>query len=102
MKKVEQRGEQTWRDLVRRQSQSGLSVAAFCRQEGIKPWSLYGWRSRLRGKTSDERAVRVSSPRAGRDGGDFIDLGTLGAGGGPRCEVRLDLGGGVVLHLVRS
>ena len=103
MKKPEHRSEQTWRELVRQQSQSGLSVAAFCRLEGIKPGGLYGWRSRLRGKTSDgpERAAPVNVTRSRREGGDFIDLGALGSGGG-RCEVRLDLGGGVVLHLVRS
>ena len=35
-------------------------------------------------------------PRAG-----FIDLGTAGSGP-PRCEMRLDLGGGVVLQVVRG
>jgi hypothetical protein len=35
-------------------------------------------------------------PRAG-----FIDLGTVGSGP-PRCEIRLDLGGGVVLQVVRG
>jgi len=33
--------------------------------------------------------------------GEFIDLGALGSGRS-RFEVRLELGGGVLLHLVRS
>jgi hypothetical protein len=32
---------------------------------------------------------------------DFIDLGAL-RGGSSRLEVRLDLGGGVLLHRVRE
>ena len=32
---------------------------------------------------------------------EFIDLGAIGASGG-RFEVRLDLGGGALLQLVRS
>jgi len=35
-------------------------------------------------------------PRAG-----FIDLGALG-GNSSRCEIRVDLGGGVVLQVVRG
>ncbi len=32
----------------------------------------------------------------------FVDLGVLGSGGGARLELKLDLGGGLVLHLVRG
>jgi putative transposase len=32
----------------------------------------------------------------------FIDLGALGGGGASRCEIRLALGGGVVLQVVRG
>jgi len=32
----------------------------------------------------------------------FIDLGALGAPAAQRWEVRLDLGGGIILHLVRG
>jgi transposase-like protein len=83
-----------------RQVQSGLSVQAFCQREGINTWSLYGWRSRLRARGASEEPA-VSRPAGAEPGAEFIELGALGPDRS-RCEVRLDLGGGVILHLVRS
>jgi putative transposase len=95
------RGEQAWGELVARQAQSGLSVAVFCQREGISAWSLYDWRKRLRSAAGMQKADAIV-PAAQEPQTGFIDLGALGRGGGTRCEIRLDLGGGVVLHLVRS
>ena len=99
----ERRSESAWREIVERQGQSGLSVKAFCEREGIKAVSLYGWRSRLhrglQNKSAPARAprkVRLEKPT-----GEFIDLGALSESRS-RFEVRLDLGGGVLLHLVRG
>jgi transposase-like protein len=89
------RSAAVWRGLFARQSSSGLSVPEFCRRKGINASLFRRWRSTL--KDSDtarqltsrtERAVEVPAP--------FIDLGDLG---GPRFEVRLDLGSGVVLSI---
>ena len=99
----ERRSESVWREIVGRQTESGLTVQAFCDREGIKSASLYGWRSRLRSDVQN-RSVSGRAPRTQRSekpAGDFIDLGALGSGRS-RFEVRLDLGGGVLLHLVRS
>jgi hypothetical protein len=98
------RGEQAWRELVARQAHSGLSVATFCQREGISAWSLYQWRKRLQSEEDVEPApirgtVMAKGPPPAPG---FIDLGALAGRGGSRCEIRLDLGGGVVLHLVRS
>jgi transposase-like protein len=102
MQKVNRRrSEQAWRELVARQAQSGLSVAAFCQREGISAWSLYDWRKRL-GSGADTKKALVIAPTEQEPETGFIDLGALGRTGGARCEIRLDLGGGVVLHLVRS
>ncbi len=99
----ERRRESVWREIVRRQAESELTVQAFCEREGIKSASLYGWRSRLRGdlknRSVPRRASRAQRPE--RAVGDFLDLGALSSGRS-RFEVRLDLGGGVLLHLVRS
>jgi putative transposase len=99
----ERRSESAWREIVSRQAESGLSVQAFCEREGIKAASLYGWRSRLQqeaqGKSSTGRTPR--KPRSEKSTGEFIDLGALGSSG-TRFEVRLDFGGGVLLHLVRG
>jgi len=36
-----------WRELILQQKKSGLSVEAFCRQQGVSGWSFYQWRKRL-------------------------------------------------------
>jgi putative transposase len=103
MKGVEQRRlkAEVWRERVAKFADSGLTVRAFCAQEGISIWSFNRWRSRLAG-------VDAAPPSARRDGappaGPFVDLGALNGPRSPseRCELRLDLGGGVTLHLVRG
>jgi len=89
-----------WRQLFSRQSSSGLSVPEFCRREGINASLFQRWRSTLNDSEPDRRvsartepAVEVPAP--------FIDLGDLRSGG-PRIEVRLDLGGGMVLSIARG
>jgi transposase-like protein len=99
----QRRGESAWREIVARQMQSGQSVQSFCESEGINVASLYGWRSRLR---EDAPSARVSGSTSRTNKGEkspaeFIELGALSKPG-PRFEVRLDLGGGVLLHLVRG
>jgi hypothetical protein len=76
-----------------------LSVAAFCRRERLSAWTFYRWRTRLSGERRDRAARRrTSRPSA------FVDLGAVLAGGsgGPRRELRLELGDGIVLTVVRS
>jgi len=36
-----------WRDLVERQRSSGLSVAAFCRRDGVAASSFFAWKRKL-------------------------------------------------------
>lgn len=45
------------------------------------------------------RSPKSSTPETG---GGFVELGALAAAKESRFEVRLDLGGGVLLHLVRG
>jgi transposase-like protein len=95
-----------WRERVERQERSGLSVQEFCDREGVSAWSLYRWKRRLR--TGNDPAKRVSKP-AGFVRGEpvpspeaFIDLGALRSEReGPGWEIRLELGGGVILQLAR-
>lgn len=35
------------RRLIAEQEASGMSVARFARERGIKPWSIYNWRRQL-------------------------------------------------------
>ena len=94
-----QRSAQEWGEIIEQQKASGLSVPAFCRREGLSAWTFYGWRSRLRKARSGRTE---SAPVPVRQAPGFIDLGALGAPAAQRWEVRLDLGGGIILHLVRG
>jgi hypothetical protein len=48
-----------WRDVVARQRRSGLSVAAFCRQQQVSPAAFYDWKRRLAGEMT-ARSTEVS------------------------------------------
>ncbi len=93
---------EAWGAALERFEQSGLSVAQFCEREGLGTASFYRWRSILEPKAKSRRAHKppVEVKRAEQ----FLDLGTVGTRGGDhsRMEVRLDLGGGLVLQLTRG
>lgn len=98
-KRVRRRRE-GWRALLAGFEGSGLGAEAFCRREGISAASFYRWRSIL-GDGGEQRGavvVRKATPA-------FVDAGALGlARARPlssRLDLRLDLGDGLVLHLVR-
>ena len=48
-----------WRSVLQRQTDSGLNVARFCRQESISAPSFYAWRRKL--KQRDATAQQVDS-----------------------------------------
>ena len=94
------RSEPTWRELFSRQAASGVTVAEFCRSEGINAGLFRRWRSALkRSRPPDAKPpkARVVTQAAS----PFIDLGGLGSGRS-RFEVRLELGAGVVLSVARG
>ncbi|MGA2923218.1 MAG: transposase [Candidatus Sulfotelmatobacter sp.] len=54
-----------WRGLVSAQSQSGQTVAAFCRDRGIRDSLFYDWKKRLReGEAAKFVEVRVMGSKA--------------------------------------
>ncbi|MGZ5172211.1 MAG: IS66 family insertion sequence element accessory protein TnpA [Burkholderiales bacterium] len=102
------RRESEWRDRIVRHAASGLSVKAFCERESVSLWSYYQWRSRFRSQGSKV----VTAAATPRSRAPFIELSALRADGeareadpklrdGARFEIKLELGGGVVLHLGR-
>ena len=90
------RDQVQWRALLSRFSESGLSVPAFCRREAVSTASFYRWRGLIERHEGGEALAVQSQPA-------FVDLGALGAQSTPGAAVdlRLDLGGGLSLHLVR-
>jgi hypothetical protein len=47
-----------WRGVVSEQIASGQTVAAFCRDRGLRDWKFYEWKKRLR-KVEEARFVAV-------------------------------------------
>lgn len=93
--KGSRRSRQEWRSLLAKFDGSGLGVAAFCRREAISAASLYRWRGLL-SAVGDDGGTEVVSKTAA-----FVDVGALSAAAAPRIDLKLDLGDGLVLHLVR-
>lgn len=89
------RSRREWRFLLTKFDDSGLGVEAFCRREGISAASLYRWRGLLSAVGDDGETELVSKAAA------FVDLGALSSAPVPRIDLKLDLGDGLVLHLVR-
>jgi len=93
---------EAWREVFGRFDASGESVTGFCKREGLHTSSFNRWRQRLSGQPT----VQAKTPgKASRPApaASFIEMGSMAAGpASGRLEVRLDLGGGVVLQLVRS
>ncbi len=101
MEKVRRRryGAETWQKILGRFEESGLDAPAFCTRERVSMPSFRRWQKRLGGE-SDRAVVARAAEMAGKPAG-FIDLGDLRAGDA-RFEVRLELGGGIVLSLARG
>jgi len=92
-----------WRQRVERQRTSGLSIAEFCRREGVSAVSFHTWKRKLRGAAAERgeaygaEAVaprrRSGPPRADTvapaRSGTFLQLPLLAAGAGPCIEVAL-------------
>lgn len=77
----------SWGERLGKQRRSGLSIAEFCRQEGVSAASFYAWRRRLQGMDS----VRPRPPM-------FVPVALAAAEESAR-GVRIELPGGVILSL---
>ncbi len=83
-----------WRGLLKQQSASGLTVAAFCRQESISPHSFYTWRRKFRGRNKP-RGKQVRSTKSARsghntDGGtQLLPVRIEGASPSPSMRIHL-------------
>jgi hypothetical protein len=62
-----------WRERLRAQQASVLSVAAWCRQAGVLAWSVYAWRKRL---PPPAAAKLISVPVVGMTPGPMLEMQT--------------------------
>lgn len=100
--------EAAWLSRLQRHAQSGKTIAAFCRDESVSTASFHIWRSKL--ASASGHAPNPTQPPA------FIDLGTVASTAGVASEahppaavpepsagidVRIGLGGGIVLTITR-
>ena len=102
--------ETAWRNRLARFAASKLTVAAFYRREAVPVGTFYGWQARLR--VHDANAGVVPRTALALSPSPFLDLGPVNSlassAASPsrhhartRLDIRLDLGGGVVLHIAR-
>lgn len=104
MKKPVRRGEDFWRETISQQQVSGLSVAAFCRQQDLGPNTFYKWRNRF--KADSSRFVQAKKSRMSDQGGGLMELvvqdASRVAANGPQCVVakllEVCLPGGIMLR----
>lgn len=91
------RSESQWRALLARHQTSGLGIQAFCRSEQISEASFYRWRTILKGHRQEGASAEQDTVPA------FVDLGALESvvAVKPTLDLRLELGDGLTLHLVR-
>jgi transposase-like protein len=89
-----------WRQRLARYAASGQEVKSFCQAEAVSEAAFYRWRKQL-------AEAGGTAPNSG-----FIDVGVMSPApavsamtqcesAGATLEVRLDLGHGLVLQIVR-
>jgi len=93
--KRKRRSREDWQTLIRRFDLEQGSVTAFCIRESISEASFYRWRGLLASGASQRTPPTRPS--------EFLDLGPLRTQSpNTRLDLKLDLGGGLMLHLVRG
>jgi hypothetical protein len=95
----------SWRKVMRRFDAAGATVSEFCAREGLCESSFYRWRTRVGSHGGQGSSARSVGPRAvAVPPVPFIELGSLAGSScdaGNDFELRLELGAGVVLQIVR-
>jgi len=94
-RKRDLRHEARWRELLRRQPKSGLTIRAFCQREQVTESGFYAWRRelKLRGQEARVRGTVANSPA-------FVPV-TLASGLSVvgNEQMTIELRGGRVLRL---
>ena len=61
-----------WREILRRQADSGVSIREFCTTEGLSEPSFYAWRKKLREPMKDGRQPPAANRRQQSDHGPLF------------------------------
>ena len=98
--------EQSWRVVLQRFDVAAVTVKEFCLREGLTRSVFMRWRTRLRSSSGQLLAPVAVQAGALAPKSSFVDLGLLGAPTAAATEhaaldLRIELGGGLSLHLVR-
>ena len=102
MNKSQRPGPEEWRRIIDGQRPSGLTVAAYCRDRGIKDSAFYAWKRRLRSPAKSNRSsapafVEVKPPKTSAAGAIEICLP-----GERRLLVRRGFDHDLLIDLVRT
>ena len=102
IKRRQRLGIDVWRKVFDRFERAGMTVGEFCKREGLCVSSFHRWRPRVEQAFAPRDIAVAAKPSAVMATG-FVDLGSIGrAQPAHRLDVRLDLGGGVTLHIGRA
>ena len=82
-----------WREIIERQQASGLSAAAFCRQDGVSESSFFAWKRRLGAPTAAAAAAFVEAK---------VATAAVAPAGRPAGVVEVRLRGGRRVRLGRG
>jgi hypothetical protein len=88
--------EHSWRDLIRRQAQSGQSIRAFCASESVSEANFHWWRRELTRRRGDARsepsAKRSQPPRP-----EFVPIAVTSP---PRPAIEIELPAGILVRVL--
>ena len=88
--------EAVWRERLARFDRGDLTVAEFCRREGVSNPSFYQWRKRLQQRGRRARRVEQADPGASTVGlpGRFLPVNVAGL-----SEVEMELPNGIKVRV---
>ena len=88
--------EQSWRDLIRQQAQSGQSIRAFCASESVSEASFHWWRRELTGRRGDARTEPSTKPlQPSRP--EFVPIAVTSP---PRPAIEIELPAGILVRVL--
>src|SRR5262249_16788181 len=87
-----------WRERIRRQAESGLTIAQFCAQERFPVASFHAWKRRFRLNDLADQHPTLPAPRAFLP----VTLRVVGQASGVSHPVEADLPNGVRLRIPTS